>query len=150
MVKNLRGLDCYIISDGSLYIILPSKNSNVWTNADASYLFSNKNREDGRFKKLKTITNLTYLKTDNATNMQGFFMGCEVLSSFDMTKMVTSKVTDMSKMFMECKAITNLKGANSLDVTSVTTLKSFYSGCSNLTTIQKFKKSIKLLTLSPM
>ncbi len=82
---------------------------------------------------LTEIRHLDYLNTEDVTEMQWMFMGCENLESIDVSKFNTSKVTNMPMMFYNCHKITEL------DLSSFDNSQFANSGlvmsCHNLTTI---------------
>lgn len=57
---------------------------------------------------LTTINNLTYLNTENVTDMKSMFYDCTRLTSLDLSNFNTEQVTDMSLMFNNCKGLTSL------------------------------------------
>ena len=113
-----KGNDIYIYAPANVPIKLP---------ADSSYLFSgNFNKIDFvdtahltirdismamptpvsgpkiTFENLNSIVGLNKLNTEDVTDMQGMFYGCDTLSVVDFSSFNTSNVTDMSLMFSDC------------------------------------------------
>ncbi len=83
---------------------------------------------------LSSITGISFLKTDNVTDMSSMFSGCSSLTSLDVTGFKTDNVTNMGSMFYGCSSLM------SLDVTgfkagNVTNLSGMFSGCSGLTSL---------------
>lgn len=83
---------------------------------------------------LTEIHHLDYLNTEDVTDMQWMFMGCENLGIIDVSKFNTSKVTNMNMMFYNCSRITEL------NLSSFDNSQAEYDGimfylCKNLTTI---------------
>ena len=91
--------------------------------------------------KLTGIEGIEYLNTAKVTNMSNMFMGCEALTSLDVTNFNTAEVTDMSYMFMGCSALTSLD-LTSFNTAKVTYMHYMFSGCSALTTIYASDKFV--------
>ena len=91
--------------------------------------------------KLTDIEGIENLNTENVTNMSNMFMGCEALTSLDVTNFNTAEVTDMSYMFMGCSALTSLD-LTSFNTAKVTYMHYMFSGCSALTTIYASDKFV--------
>ena len=72
-------------------------------------------------KKLKTITGLKYLNTEEVVSLWAMFRNCESLESIDLSSFDTRRVTSMSCMFEGCKNLktVNLKGFNTVEVTDM-------------------------------
>ena len=83
---------------------------------------------------LTTIEGLEYLNTDQVTTMENMFVGCQSLSSVDISAFNTENVTNMNGMFNYCSSLQTLD-LNSFDVSKVTNMVSMFAGCSELTTI---------------
>ena len=105
------------------------------------------------------ITGLDQIDTSNVTNMSNMFVGCELVTSLDVSKFNTSNVTDMSYMFDGCLSLTSLDVSNfntsnvanmecmfselsltridvsSLDTRNVTTMVGMFADCTALTTL---------------
>ena len=81
---------------------------------------------------LTSITGISYLKTNEVTNMQYMFRGCSGLTSLNLSGFNTAKVTDMSYMFYNCTALTSLNVTN-WNTANVTTMMDMFSECRNLT-----------------
>ena len=141
------------IGNGTIVHIVFDKSFRTYTPTSLYRFFYN-------LTKLKTITGLEYLNTENVTDMGYMFYGCSALTSLDVTHFNTEKVTDMGSMFYYCSKLTSLdvtklntenvknmsymfyncSGLTSLDVTNfntenVTNMSFMFSGCSTLTTI---------------
>ena len=91
--------------------------------------------------KLTDIEGIENLNTENVTNMSNMFIGCEALTSLDVTNFNTAEVTDMSYMFMGCSALTSLD-LTSFNTAKVTYMHYMFSGCSALTTIYASDKFV--------
>ncbi|MBO7433567.1 MAG: BspA family leucine-rich repeat surface protein, partial [Salinivirgaceae bacterium] len=86
------------------------------------------------FKKLKTITNLNYLHTDNVTNMQGMFEKCEALENLTLPETFkTDMVENMTWMFGGCENLETLSLPNSFNTGNVTLMMSMFNSCKKLT-----------------
>lgn len=81
--------------------------------------------------KLESIENISYLHTENMTNMQGMFDSCASLKTIDVSSFDTSGVLSMSGMFGSCSALTKVN-ANNLDTSKVTSMSGMFNGCYNL------------------
>ena len=57
---------------------------------------------------LETISGLENLSTDEVTNMNSMFHGCNSIKNLDLSHFNTSKVTDMFSMFDSCLSLTSL------------------------------------------
>lgn len=84
--------------------------------------------------KLTTITGIENLKTDNVTGMGQMFMGCNKLTSIDVSHFNTSNVTEIGYMFAECKSLTSLDLSN-FNTSNVKWMCGLVMGCTNLTSI---------------
>ena len=83
---------------------------------------------------LKSITNLSNLKTDNVTSMHDMFWGCSSLTYLDLNGFKTDNVTDMNRMFAGCSSLTSLDLVN-FNTGKVTDMGGLFSHCTNLTSI---------------
>lgn len=83
---------------------------------------------------LKTIKGIEHLNTEEVTNMQGMFWGCENLTAIDLSRFNTSKVTDMSMMFYNCRNLTTIN-VSKFDTQNVTAMNSMFYFCNKLTAI---------------
>lgn len=87
-------------------------------------------------KALTTITGLDKLNLSKITDMAFMFQDCQGLTD-DTIKQVaswdTSLVTDMNALFAYCKSLTAIP-VNNWNVSSCTTMRSMFLGCSNLKT----------------
>ena len=54
---------------------------------------------------VNSFVGLEYLHTEAVTDMSGMFIGCDNLTSLDLTSFKVSKVTDMSFMFAYCNSL---------------------------------------------
>ena len=84
--------------------------------------------------KLKTISNIVNLHTDEVTEMLDMFGGCTSLTSLDLSSFNTEKVTDMYAMFKDCSKLTSLD-LSSFNTDKVTDMKYMFYGCSKLTSL---------------
>jgi len=85
-------------------------------------------------KQLTTIEGIRNLNTQNVTNMGSMFLGCEALTSLDVSHFNTEKVTDMSYMFSVCSALTNIDVSH-FNTSHVTNMIAMFGHCSSLTSL---------------
>ena len=83
---------------------------------------------------LTNITGISYLKTNEVTNMGSMFYGCNALTSLDLSSFNTANVTDMSYMFTVCNALTSLDLSN-FNTANVTNMNSMFYYCNSLTSL---------------
>ena len=69
-----------------------------------NFLFSN----NSSLKRIVFSNLTTYFTTENVTDMNDMFNGCNNLTELDLLKFNTAKVTNMSYMFAYCKTLSNL------------------------------------------
>ena len=84
------------------------------------------------YSELAAIEGIENINTENVTNMDAMFMGCEALTTLDLSNFNTSNVTKMGLMFFYCRALTELDLSN-FNTKNVTTMNSMFTGCSALT-----------------
>ena len=84
--------------------------------------------------KLETITGISYLKTNNVTNMSSMFSGCSKLTSLDVSGFKTDNVTSMGAMFFGCSGLTSLD-VSGFKTDNVTNMYGMFSGCYRLTSL---------------
>ena len=85
-------------------------------------------------EKVTTIEGLSYLRTDDVTDMSGVFYGCYVVGSLDLSGFNTAKVTNMNEMFSNCKAVGSLD-LSSFNTANVTEMYNMFYNCQSLTTL---------------
>lgn len=80
---------------------------------------------------LASITGISYLKTENVTDMTSMFQYCYALTSLDLGSLNTSNVTKMAHMFYDCQNLVslNISGFNTAKVTGMDAM--FYN-CNKL------------------
>lgn len=83
-------------------------------------------------KNLATIEGWQYLNTEDMTNMNSMFAGCNAMTTLDLTKFNTAKVTDMSYMFKDCDALTTILASDKFVATAVTADTEMFDGCTKL------------------
>lgn len=83
---------------------------------------------------LKEIVGLKYLNTSQVTNMTSMFLGCNKLTSLDVSHFDTSKVTDMSCMFSGCAGLKSLDLSN-FNTSKVESFDSMFERCSSLSSL---------------
>ena len=99
--------------------------------------------------KLTTITGISYLKTDNVTNMCDMFRNCSSLTSLNLSSFNTAEVTSMWAMFQNCSGLSFLD-LHSFNTAKVTDMDELFQNCSNLQFIfvDESKWSIAVLVFS--
>ena len=77
---------------------------------------------------------LSNFNTENVTNMRYMFHGCPKITNLDLSTFNTENVTDMIGMFSECGALEclDLSGFNTANVTG---MESMFNRCSSLTSL---------------
>ena len=85
-------------------------------------------------KNVRSIINLSYLNTVNATGMERMFENMMSLKSVDLSKFNTAKVTSMYHMFANCMAL-NEVNLTQFNASKVTTTGGMFSGCEKLNSI---------------
>lgn len=93
---------------------------------DAGYLFSNSNANGRQLENLTSIENLTYLNTENTTNMDGMFRQAYALNNMDLSKFSTSNVTSMYGMFASTYALKSVD-VRSFDTSKVTDMNQMFA-----------------------
>lgn len=84
--------------------------------------------------KLQTISGISYLKTDEVTNMGYMFRGCRNLTSIDVSRFNTSNVIYMMAMFYGCRNLQSLDLRN-FNTSNVTNMAGMFAGCDNMESI---------------
>ena len=85
-------------------------------------------------RNVRSITNLSYLNTANATTMERMFENMMSLKSVDLSKFNTTNVTSMYRMFANCMAL-NEVNLTPFNASKVTTTGGMFSGCEKLNSI---------------
>ena len=119
------------LGNGTIVHIVFDKSFRTYTPTSLNRFFYN-------LTKLKTITGLEYLNTENVTDMGYMFYGCSALTSLDVTHFNTAKVTNMSYMFSSCVALTSLD-VTKFNTANVTDMSGMFSGCKTLTSLDVSK-----------
>ena len=119
------------IGNGTIVHIVFDKSFRTYTPTSLNRFFYN-------LTKLKTITGLEYLNTENVTDMGYMFYGCSALTSLDVTHFNTANVTNMSYMFSSCVALTSLD-VTKFNTANVTDMSGMFSGCKTLTSLDVSK-----------
>ena len=83
---------------------------------------------------LTEIEGFNQVDTSEVTNMYAMFLGCQNLSSLDLSNFNTTKVTYMTFMFHNCLKLSNLDLSN-FDTSNVTDMKFMFSSCYSLTSL---------------
>ena len=115
------------IGNGTIVHIVFDKSFRTYTPTSLYRFFYN-------LTKLKTITGLEYLNTENVTDMGYMFYGCSALTSLDVTHFNTEKVTDMGSMFYYCSKLTSLD-VTKLNTENVKNMSYMFYNCSGLTSL---------------
>ncbi len=86
-----------------------------------------------KLTQLATIENLSYLHTENVTNMASMFFSCRSLTSLDLSGFNTSNVTDMNCMFYG----TDLQSLelSGFDTSNVTDMNGMFGWCTSLSSL---------------
>ena len=119
------------IGNGTIVHIVFDKSFRTYTPTSLYRFFYN-------LTKLKTITGLEYLNTENVTDMGYMFYGCSALTSLDVTHFNTAKVTNMSYMFASCVALTSLD-VTKFKTANVTNMSGMFFSCKTLTSLDVSK-----------
>ena len=85
-------------------------------------------------KNLTDISGLSYLRTDEVSDMYAMFNGCSRLTSLDLSHFNTSKVTGMTNMFRNCTALKALD-VSGWNTGNVTYMNFMFYHCDSLTLI---------------
>ena len=83
---------------------------------------------------LESIVGLQYLNTVDVTSMCSMFLGCEKLTTLNVSSFNTAKVTNMQQMFNNCGALTTLDLSN-FNTENVTDMRAMFCYCSSLTSL---------------
>ena len=81
-----------------------------------------------------TTLDLSGFKTDNVTNMSFMFCCCSGLTSLDVSGFKTDNVTNMENMFFHCSGLTSLD-VSGFKTDNVTSMYYMFDGCSGLTSL---------------
>ena len=92
---------------------------------------------NGTFLGCQSLTSLDLSKwdTSNVTDMSWMFVGCYSLTSLDLSSWDVSNVTDMYNVFYNCGSLTSLDLSN-WNTSNVTSMSGMFEGCTNLTEIR--------------
>ena len=86
------------------------------------------------FQNMTQIEGIEYLNTSEVTDMEGMFIGCESLTTLDVSHFDTGNVTDMGGMFCRCRSLTSLDVSH-FDTGNVTYMNCMFMSCELLTTL---------------
>ena len=81
-----------------------------------------------------TTLDLSGWNTSNVADMGGMFYNCSSLKTMDLSHFNTSKVTSMRVMFYNCSSLTTLDVSH-FNTSKVIFMKSMFAGCESLTTL---------------
>ena len=115
------------LGNGTIVHIVFDKSFRTYTPTSLNRFFYN-------LTKLKTITGLEYLNTENVTDMSYMFQFCSRLTSLDITNFNTANVTDMSYMFNSCTKLKSLDVSN-FNTAKVKNMIRMFSNCQALTSL---------------
>jgi|GEM_PF-1749715 len=114
-------------ADEIVSVVFDSSFADCHLIGDLSSLFYN-------LKNLKSVEGLKNLDTSNVTDMSYMFLGCQSLTSLDVSGFKTGNVTDMQYMFYNCRALTSLD-VSSFDTRNVTDMSDMFCNCNALTSL---------------
>jgi len=130
--------------EGFYYVTLVIKNkiincSNMFYNGDFIYVdLSSFDTQDvtNMQKMFYGCQNLIHIdsspiNTQNVTNMENMFSECNNLVSIDLSSFNTQNVTNMQNMFSGCKKLVNID-LSSINTQNVTNMGNMFSECNNL------------------
>ena len=83
---------------------------------------------------LTEIEGIENLNTEEVTNMRSMFLGCNSLTSLDVSHFNTQKVEDMSDMFSVCSGLKSLNVSH-FDTQNVKDMNSMFYSCERLTSL---------------
>ena len=83
-------------------------------------------------QQLTEIRNLDYLNTENVTNMNDMFLGCQMLTELDLSNFNTTHVTNMNYMFINCTNLATVYVGDDWITDNVTSYDYIFYGCDNL------------------
>lgn len=129
-VGNTGAIKCYIA--GTELIIAGNGAGKIYTNPDASYMFSLQSASDA-FYSVSSINGLNLLDTSNTTNMDSMFWTCPKVESLDVSHFDTENVTTMDYMFA-ATGITSINLSN-FNTKNVTKMEGMFRWCENLTSV---------------
>lgn len=126
-----------VVTYGDTVYVISKENSEIYANADSSYMFSGGSSASalnniGNY--LTEIVELDNVITDKVENMAYMFANCRALTTLDVTSFETETVTDMSNMFNGCSVLTNLD-VSYFNTSLVTNMSNMFNGCSAVTTL---------------
>jgi len=86
------------------------------------------------FENMQDITGLEYINTSQVTSMYGMFVGCNKLTSLDVSSFNTANVTNMGAMFAGCESLTMLD-LSSFNTVNVYSMEEMFSQCYSLESV---------------
>lgn len=98
---------------------------------------------------LTTISGLETLDLSKTTTLSNMFMGCDGLTSLDLSSLNVSNVVDMTRTFHSCISLTSLD-LSSWDVSKVNTMESMFQYCTKLTSVKMGGDVSKLTNVTNM
>ena len=92
---------------------------------------------------LKSISNLSKLKTNNLTNMKYLFDECSLLESIsDISKWNTNNITSMRHLFNGCSSLKSIPDISKWNTNNVNNIYGMFAGCSSLNQFQIYQNGI--------
>lgn len=91
---------------------------------------------------------ISWLRTDNMTDLNSTFKACPHLTSIDVSNFDTSNVTSMISTFQECNVLGTIIGLDQWDTSNVTTMNSMI--CSNAAGLTSFHLDFDLSSCTDM
>lgn len=86
------------------------------------------------FEGCSSLTEVPILRiTDKCTTAGRTFRGCTNLESIDMTNWDTKNLIGFGNMFLDCISLSEIKGIENIDTSSLNVLSGAFEGCKNLT-----------------
>ena len=73
--------------------------------------------------------------TSNVSNLNYMFYGCSKLTSLNLSNFNMTNVKLMQSMFEDCESLENIEFNNSITINEITNIKSLFSGCKNLNSL---------------
>ena len=122
----------------------------VFTSSFASFRPTSTYEWFHEMTRLQTISGISYLKTDEVTDMSYMFNGCRKLTSIDVSRFNTSNVIYMTAMFYGCRILLDLDLRN-FNTSNVTNMAGMFSGCDNMESIDvSYFNTAKVINMALM
>lgn len=85
-------------------------------------------------KSLKCL-DVSTLDVSSLGDYEGMFSGCESLESIDLSSFNTCSAYNMESLFYKCSSLVSVKFGGGWDTGSVTSMRSMFEGCKNLSNL---------------